>query len=131
MPGPAEDDDMSWSSEASSISSSSPGKNFLRVEFEFVWVIGLNPACFDGEKCVEAEMSAFLSEATEREDVMSRGGYVMRDVWEGGMVLGGGMESRLDACPRVPLLRRSIYQGLQDTIEIYLIRDLHCFVFRW
>jgi len=40
------------------MSSSSPGKNFLRAEF--VWVIGLNPAYFKGVKRVEVEMSAFL-----------------------------------------------------------------------
>jgi hypothetical protein len=36
----------------------------------------------------------------------------MRDLWEVGMVVGGGIESMLDTSPRVAVLLRSIYQGL-------------------
>ena len=63
-------------------------------------------------------MFGFLSDP---EAVLFQGGYVMRGGWEVGIVLGGGMESMLDVCPRVPPLRRSTYQKLQHAIDTRMI----------
>lgn len=90
------------------MSSSSPGKNFLSNEL--VWERGLNPGVNRGGAgiLVLGIIEGGNGGGAKGTGGAGRGGYIERELYAGGIIVGGGMDAISGPWPpEVELFRRS------------------------